>query len=188
MSDWHEDTEQLLYAGEEVLARAGQGSASVVVTSHRLLAFTPGHEGANFHAVDRPNVEGVDVETTGTRRLATAGAKVLLGGLVAIVVGVLVDFGALAASVPSPGADVPAAGGILGLLDGFRTALALADGVLFAVGGLLALAGAGAIGAYWLTRRRNVIVAVAGTEDLRLPDDGFSADDLKRLESALERR
>ncbi|MFC7026658.1 hypothetical protein ACFQH8_02280 [Halomicroarcula sp. GCM10025710] len=35
------------------------------MTSHRLLAFTPDREGPNYRTVDRPNVEGVDVRTSG---------------------------------------------------------------------------------------------------------------------------
>lgn len=186
MSGWRGDVDQLLYAGEELRERVGGGPDEIVVTSHRLLAVTPEAAGPNLHAVDRPNVEGVDVETTGRRRYLTAGGKVLIAGLVSVLVGVVVDFEGIASAMPSPGADAPAAGGILAILDTVRTGLGLVDTVLFTVGGVLAVAGVVAVGAYWLTRERNVLVSVAGDDDVRLSEDGFTEADLARIETALE--
>lgn len=180
--------ERLLYAGEEVLVRVGRGPDEVVVTSHRLLAFTPEREGPNFHAVDRPNVESVAFESTGRTGLVTTGAKALVAGIVTVAAGVLVDFDGLIESIPSTGTGSVATGGILGMLDAIRTVLALADVVLFGLGGLLVLGGVAALVGYWSTRREVVVVAVAGGDDVHLDGDGFGDSELSTIEMALDRR
>lgn len=187
-SDWRERVDDLLYAGEEVLLRVGRGPDEIIVTSHRLLAFSPEGDGPNFHAIDRPNVEGVTVEASGRWAFVRIGARILLAGIFAIVVGVVVDFDGLAASVPSAGTDAIGTGAIQGLLDGGRAILAAADGVLFAVGWLLVVAGGAALVAYWVTRRRTVVVAVAGDDDVHLDGDSFGESDLGKIATALERR
>ena len=187
MSGWRDDVDQLLYAGEELQERLGGGPDEIIVTSHRLLALTPDREGPNFYAVDRPNVEGVDVETTGRTGIATAGAKGFLAGLGSILVGMLVDFDGLASAVPAVGADAPATGGIVSMLETLRDVIGLLDTVLIAGGGVVAAAGVIALVGYWVTRERDLRIAVAGDDDVRLPEDGFSETDLGRIETALER-
>lgn len=187
MTDRRADIDRLLYAGEEMLIRVGRRPTEVVVTSHRLLAFTPEGEGANYHAIDRPNVDGIDVEASGRTGLLTGGSKSLLVGVVALVTGLLVDFDGLATSIPATGTDSVGTGGILAMLDGLRTAIALADSALFAFGGLLAVAGAIAIAVFWLTRDRHVVVSVAGDGDVRLDAAAFSQSDRSKIESALDR-
>lgn len=186
MSGWRDDVDQLLYAGEELQERVGGGPDEIIVTSHRLLALTPDREGPNFHAVDRPNVEGIQVETTGRTGVATTGAKGFLAGIGSMLVGMLVDFDALAGAVPSVGAEAPATGGIVSMLETLRGAIGLLDTVLIGVGGVVAAAGVIALGIYWVTRERDLRIAVAGDDEVRLPDDGFSDTDLARIETALE--
>ena len=59
MSQWRERAEEMLYAGESVEETFEVDDARILVTSHRVLAFTPGAEGATFQQADRPNVAGV---------------------------------------------------------------------------------------------------------------------------------
>ncbi|MGM0398556.1 MAG: hypothetical protein ACQEQY_06130 [Halobacteriota archaeon] len=186
--DWRNRVGELLYAGEAVRMRVGRGPDEIVVTSHRLLAFTPERDGSNFHAVDLPNVEAIATESSGRWAFVPTGAKALLAGIVIVAAGLVIDFDRLAASIPDAGTDAVGAGGILGMLDGLRTALAVADVVLFGLGGLLAIAGLAVLAAYWATRREEVVVAVAGGEDVRLDRDSFGASDLAKIETALERR
>jgi hypothetical protein len=187
MSGWRGDVDQLLYAGEELQERVGGGPDEIIVTSHRLLALTPDRDGPNFYAVDRPNVEGVELETTGRIGVATTGAKGFLAGLGSILVGILVDFDGLASAIPTAGTDASAAGGLVSMLDTLRVAIGLLDTVLLAVGGVLAVASVIAIAVYWVTRKRDLRIAVAGDDDVRLSDDSFSETDLGRIETALER-
>lgn len=186
MTDRREGIDRLLYAGEEMLVRVGRSPTEIVVTSHRLLAFTPDAEGANFHAIDRPNVDGIDVEASGRTGLLTGGGKTLLVGLIALLTGLLVDFNGLATAIPSTGTDAVGTGGIMAMLDGLRTAIALADSALFAFGGLLAVAGAVAIAVFWQTRDQHLVVSVAGDEDVRLDATAFSQSDRSTIENALD--
>lgn len=187
-SDWRNRVDELLYAGESVRLRVGRKRDEVVVTSHRLLAFTPGRDGANYHAVDLPNVEAIATESAGRSSLVPVGAKALLAGLVASVAGVLIDFDRLAESIPTAGTDAIGASGVLGMLDGLRSALVLADVVLYGLGGLLAIVGLTALAAYWATRREEVVVRVAGGDDVRLDRGSFGDADLAKVETALDRR
>lgn len=186
MTDSHADIDRLLYAGEEMLVRVGRSPKEVVVTSHRLLAFTPEAEGANYHAIDRPNVEGLDVDSSGRTGLLTGGGKALLVGVVAVVTGLLVDFDGLATAIPSTETDAMGAGGILAMLDSLRTVISLADTGLFLIGGLLAVAGAVAIAVFWLTRDHHVVVSIAGDDDVRLDATAFSETDRSTIEGALD--
>ncbi|UWG49127.1 putative membrane protein [Halanaeroarchaeum sp. HSR-CO] len=187
-SDWRNRVEQLLYAGEEVRLRVGRTQDEIVVTSHRLLAFTPERDGSNFHAVDLPNVEAISTESSGRFPFVSMGAKALLAGIVIVAAGLVIDFDRLAASIPIAGTDAVGASSILGMLDGLRTVLAVADVVLLGIGGLLAFVGLTLLAAYWLTRRTEVVVAVAGDEDVHLDRDSFGDSDLAKIETALERR
>ncbi|MFB6133001.1 MAG: hypothetical protein ABEJ44_06325 [Halanaeroarchaeum sp.] len=188
MTDRRADLDRLLYAGEEMLVRVGRSPTEIVVTSHRLLAFTPEAEGANFHAIHRPNVDGIDLDASGRTGLLTGGGKALLVGLVGLLAGLLVDFDGLATAIPSTGTDAVGTGGVLAMLGAFRTAISLADSALFAFGGLLAAAGAVAIAVFWLTRDHHLVVSVAGDEDVRLDAAAFSQSDRSTIESALDRQ
>ncbi|MFB6234094.1 MAG: hypothetical protein ABEH81_10095 [Halopenitus sp.] len=179
--DWQARDDELLYDGESIRERVDAGSDLVVVTSHRVLAFTPEGDGANFRAVDRPNVTGVRAGAQGDadwlRRAAVAG----VGGLGALALGLVLDFDSL---VPTGGVDVAGGGaaGIGGLLETIGTLLrvvALLDDLFVAVG-LLAVLAAVAVGSlYWTQREPKLTIAVAGDDDIQLAwsgDDEFDED------------
>lgn len=179
--------DRLLYAGEEVLVRVGSGNQEVIVTTHRLLALTPDGGGANVRAVHRPNVEGVDTESTGRTRIASIGARALLLGTIAVVVSLTVDFGGIASAIPVPEASGVGAGGILALLETLRSLVSLLDPALRAVGAASLLAGAIAVALYWRSRDRALIVEVAGDEDIRLEGGHFGDADVATVNDALSR-
>jgi len=187
MADWRGRVDDLLYAGEEVIARVGRGPDEVVVTTHRVLAFTPERDGPNFDAVDRPNVSGVDFEASGRTWFVVQGLKALVVGALLVAAGLVVDLGGIFGDVSVDGANAVGAGGVLGMLDLLVTAMSLANEVLLGVGGLLVLLGVLAMVAYWVTRTTDLVVAVTGDDDLRLDGDSFSDSDRGTIRTALRR-
>jgi len=182
MTDWLEQVDELLYEGETVAV----GTGGVVVTSHRVLAFTPDREGANFRDVDRPNVVGVAGETAGDRGFLQQAIKAIAVGLVLVVVGQTVSLDSLVAGVSiGSGAGRVGMGGMLGLLQSFLTLVAQLDELVTLFGGLALLFGTVVLGVYARSRTHELIVSVAGEDDIRLaaPDD---ADEVaRRLEAAI---
>jgi len=174
--------DHLLYDGESVEARTGDERVGLVVTTHRLLAVSPATEGANYRAVDRPNVTGVSRETTGERRWLFTGTKALVVGLVALVAWSLVDLEGALAGVALSGRTGAAVGGqVLQLLALARTLASVLDDVLLVGGALSVVAALATFAAYYRSRGETVRVSVAGDDDIVLPADGFSARDLATL-------
>jgi hypothetical protein len=178
--------DRLLYDGEEVTLRAGGPEAGVVVTSHRVIALTPGVEGANYRPVERPNVTGLRHGTSGREGWLLAGLKSLFVGLALLVGGSVVDLdGVLATVEVGSTAANTGLGGLLRAVSLVGTALSLLDEVLLVAGALATLVGIGAVGAYLLTRERLVYLEVAGDEDVSLPAGALSEAEFSRLSGAL---
>ncbi|MGZ0748661.1 hypothetical protein [Haloparvum sp. AD34] len=174
--DWQARAGELLFDGESIRERVDAGSDRVVVTTHRVLVFTPGGDGANFRAIDRPNVTGVRAGTRGNadqlRGAGVAGA----GGLGALALGLLLDLDSL---VPNGGVDLAggSAAGIGGLLATIETLLrivALLDDLLVFLGVVALLAAAVLVGVYWTRREPVLTIAVAGDDDVQV---GWAAAD-----------
>ncbi len=89
MATRRDHVEDLLYDGETVRETVDLAAGQVVVTSHRVLAFTPRTEGANFRQADLPNVEGVGL---GAQTEADLLERALRFGVIGVV---LLGFGAL---------------------------------------------------------------------------------------------
>ncbi|AXR79498.1 hypothetical protein [Natrarchaeobaculum sulfurireducens] len=169
--EWTERVDRLLYDGETETRRVGVGDATIVVTSHRVLAFTPG-DGPRYRAVDRPNVGRVTVESTGR---TWALGKGLFFGVVALgsaITATLVSFTALvpdlgtdgSADPPSPGADI--ADEMVATLEAILTALEL---VVVGLAFLSGLAAAGYLVRYVRSRTRRLVIEVHGGEDIDVP-------------------
>ncbi|WP_434530321.1 hypothetical protein ACODNH_11885 [Haloarcula sp. NS06] len=97
--DWVARAESLLYDGEVIEADVRLDRGGVVVTSHRVLVFTPDREGSNYRQVDRPNVEGVDVTTSGDWSFLELGVKALVVGIVLVAAGMTVSLDSLVGNV-----------------------------------------------------------------------------------------
>lgn len=186
------------YDGETEQRRLELETATIVVTSHRVLTVdrsghgTPGAK--PYRHADRPNVQHVGITDGGSpKRLLwslLAGAL----GLTLLTIAAVVSFaelvpeieldGTAAAGEDGGGAgaetDIGGTGGETGTADGTTAAVdGTFDtlGVLFQlldlailVGGLLSLAiGAVVAGLYVRSRSRRLVVAVAGADDIAVP-------------------
>lgn len=186
---WTERVDELLYQGEEALERHEAGPNLLVVTTHRLLAFTPEGDGPNFQHVDLPNVTGVSLSATGRPKLLEYGVKTGALGLLAFGSGAAVDFAGLLSldSVDTTGAGQVGVGGVLGMVDAVAGLLALLDVALTAGGALLTLAGLGLLAVYLRSRERELVVEVAGGDPVTVATDdpeavrAFLRDALPRL-------
>lgn len=174
--DWVERAGELLYDGETIREQVRVGDGGVVVTSHRLLAFTPDREGPNFRQVDRPNVEGVDRRTAGNADFLEQGVKALVAGIVLLAAGQLVSLDSLVAGVSLNGvgsAGATGLGGMLGLVQGMLGLLARLDDIMTLFGGLALALAAVVLGVYLWSREAVLVVSVAGGDDVELsaPED-----------------
>lgn len=178
---WAGSAEDLLYDGESIEARVElAGDSRVVVTSHRLLAFTPEGGGENYRGVDRPNVADVRPGYEGERNLLGQGARTMLYGVVVLAVGVFVDFGSIVptdAFQQSEATGQLGMAGLLGLLERFLSLIARIDEFARIVGALLVLFAVFVFAVYLLTRDRVLVVDVAGDGDpIRVPADDARLD------------
>ncbi|MFB6219385.1 MAG: hypothetical protein ABEH77_09490 [Halobacteriaceae archaeon] len=172
-------TDGLLFAGEERVERADLGETTVVVTTHRVLVV--GGE-RPLRVEYRPNVTGASVETTGRTELLRPGARAAVGGAVALAAGSVIDLDVGAELTTPEGTGL---GGLFGLLGRLLDLLALLDDALLLAGALGVLAGGALVGWYLLTRHRQVVLGVAGGDDLRVRAAAGGQEAARRLDAAL---
>jgi len=187
MTGWLDRVDDLLYDGETVVERVAVDDGGVVVTTHRVLAFTPDREGANFRYVDRPNVTGVSAAASGEFGFLRQALKAIVVGVVLLAAGQTVSFDSLVAGVTidSSAAQV-GMGGMLGMLSSFLQLMAQLDELMTTFGALALAFGALVLGVYLWTREHELVVAVAGDdEDLRLPAPADAEDVAQQLEQAI---
>ena len=182
--DWVEQADGLLYDGESIQETVPAGAGGVVVTSHRLLAFTPDREGANYRQVDRPNVEGVACRTSGAFRFLQQAVKALVVGAVLVVAGTTVSLDGMVSGISLDSGGAAGAvgiGGLLGLLQSMLSLLAQLDDLLRLFGGLALAFGAVVLAVYVRSRERLLVVTVAGSEDIELtaPDGEGTVEQLQ---------
>ena len=183
--DWVERAGDLLYDGEAIETQIRVGEGGVVVTSHRVLAFTPDSDGANYRAVDRPNVEGVDVTTTGEGAFLEQGLKALVAGVALVAAGQVISLDSMVEGISVGGGQAASAvgiGGLLGMLQTMLTLLSQLDEIMQLFGGLALALAAVVLGVYAWSRERVLVVDVAGEDDIVLPapDDERVVDQLER--------
>lgn len=175
----------VLYDGETVAERLTCGTATVAVTSHRLLAFTPDSAGANVHAVARPNVEGIERRTNGDATHLLRAAKAGLLGLTLAGLGWFVDLDTLLPAVDGFTGTGVGMDGVLATIRTLFGLIRLLDDVLLAVGSLALVAASALTGWYVRTREPALVIAIAGAENVRLPPPTESGT-VTRLRSALQ--
>ena len=185
--DWVERAEELLFDGESVQQEVTLDTGGVVVTSHRVLVFTPDREGPNYRQVDRPNVDGVALETRGEFQFLAQAVKAIVVGIALVVAGMTVSLDSLVSgvSLESGGAaSTVGLGGMIGILQTMLSLLGQLDELMRTFGALALLFGAVVLGVYLWSRERLLVVSVAGADDIELtaPDDDST---LERLRSAV---
>ena len=188
MAGWKSRVDDLLYDGETARETVDVGTSRVVVTSHRVLAFTPDADGENFRQADRPNIE--DVETgsaTDDWSLRYALRFGIVGGIFAVL-GAMIDFGDTFGDIEfnAEAAGQVGAGGLISVAQTLIDILAMLD-VLLLVFGLLALLLAGVlVGVYLFQRDPTLVIRVAGDEEnIHLPRSDAGDETRRRLEAAI---
>lgn len=186
---WAGSVDDLLFDGETVRRTVSLGDNRVVVTSHRVLAFTPDRAGENYRQADVPNVTDVRTGHEGEENLVFQAARTFVYGVALLAVGLLFDFATL---VPTDvfGEATGATGrlglgGLIGIMQQFLTLIGLIDDFARLVGALLVLLGVFITAVYLFTRDRVVVVSLAGEEgDILVPGD---EDDVEEAVTQLER-
>lgn len=180
--------EDLLYDGETVRETVDLAAGQVVVTSHRVLAFTPETGGANFRQVDLPNVEGVGFGAQTEADLLERALRFGVIGVVLVGVGVVVDFGSLVGDVDLSGGEAAGQIGIGGMLGPLQTLLDLIrslDQYMQLFGAVSLLFGALLFGVYWYLREPTLVIEVAGEEDIHVSRADRDDDVVSQLERAI---
>lgn len=166
---WADRVDALLEAGETVHERIDYGETTVVVTDRRVLAFTPAIDGANYRAIDRPNVDGVATATVAPTQHLLRAIRLVVAGVIALGAGLVFDFGAMIGGIDDPSVGGTGIGSALAMVETMIALLDALDDALL-LGGALAILLAVAFGAaYWAERNRFLTIAVAGEDDVRLP-------------------
>ncbi|MFC7097946.1 hypothetical protein [Halobaculum marinum] len=177
----------LLYAGEEPQADLSVADGRLVATSHRVLAYAPDDdERATLRDVHRVNVREVRLSSTGTDWLVRPIAYCVLGGLAMVLGGSMVSFDAMSTTMPE-GAGATGVGGLLSMIGGVLSVLALVDDLLRVGGALTLLVGAALLGVYAYTRGREVVVKTEGEADtLRVDAGDADGDAVERFRAKAE--
>lgn len=181
------DVERQLREDEDVEVTVSAGNGRLVLTSHRVCAVTPERDGPNFATAKRPNVEAVEEETAGGTDHLERGIKASVVGLLLLGIGASVDLASLLgdAQVDSGTAGQLGVGQVVAMLDALQTGLALLDTGMLVGGFVAVLVGLASLGLFIRERQRNLVVRVAGDDDLELDAD-VSDSDLADLQRRLE--
>jgi hypothetical protein len=187
MSGWRERVSDLLYDGEEIRDSVDVETSTVVVTSHRLLVFTPDGDGPNFRQVDRPNVDGVSAGTRSETERLEQGVRYGVIGAVLVIAGTVIDLDSLLGDVS--GATQSASefgfGGFMGTLQSMMALLTRLDELLQIAGVLALFLSVVLLGVYWYTREPTLVIEVAGDDDVHVPRSTGASECVQRLQTAV---
>ncbi len=162
-----EQIRRLLYAGEETVASLSVADGTVVATSHRLLVSTPDGGGPNLRVVQGPNVLAVGYQTRGDRETARSAVYAVALGIGSLLLGSVFDLGGAGSAAPSD-TDALGVGGLLDAAGLVLSLLGFLDDALVLAGVVAVLLGLGLVGLYVASREPEVVVTVAGDEQLRV--------------------
>lgn len=169
---WQSKVEDLLYESESIEEVVDIDDARVVVTSHRVLTFTPGMDGENFEQVERPNVTGVSTSAIAPTNLAARAVRYGIYSAALMLAGLFVDFGGLigGASFDTQSLQGTGASGIAGMAQGMLSFFTQLDELMRMVGALGLLVAVVIFAVYWLLRTPTLAITIAGErEDLHVP-------------------
>jgi len=189
MSRWQDRVDELLFEGESVKDTVDVDSAQVVVTSHRVLVFTPELDGENFRQADRPNVAGVETGSRGNASLLGRGIKVGVVGVVLLLAGIFIDFGSLVGGLDlsdTEGAGQIGIGSILDATQGLLDLITQLDYLLRVFGALALSLGIVFAGVYWMGREPTLVIKMAGDErDIHVPRPENASETSALLDRAI---
>lgn len=188
MSRWLDRAEQLTYEGEEITETVEAGAGGVVVTSHRVLVFSPEGDGEAFSHVDLPNVGGVEALEAGEPRWLYLAGQAGVVGAILLLAGAVLPLDAMIGDVEiGRGASALGVGGVVGVIDTILGLLRNLDTILLVLGALAFLIAAGALGWYLTTREHELRIERAGEDPLTLPtgDEGVPESVVQRLRRAI---
>lgn len=185
--DWVSRAEEMLYEGESIRETIHVRSGAIIVTSHRVLTFTPDRDGPNYRHVDRPNVDGAEISSKGNMGFLERAIKALVVGGVLLAAGLTINLDSLVSGVSLDGGTATGQvgmGGMMGLLQSTLTLLARLDELLVVFGALAVAFGIIVLGVYIWSRERLLVISIAGDDDIELaaPDDDSG---IQRLQEAL---
>lgn len=188
MSGWQSRVEELLYESESVAEVVDIDSSRVVVTSHRVIAFTPEMDGENFRQVERPNVTAVETSAQGKTALAGKSIRYGVYSVLLILAGIFINFDALIGDIQfdAEATSQTGAGGIVSIAQGMLDFMTQLDQLMQTVGALVLLVSVALFAVYWLLRVPTLAIRVAGDgKDIHVkrPDDVDAA--IRKLESAI---
>ena len=169
---WQSKVEDLLYESESVEEVVDIDTARVVVTSHRVLTFTPEMDGENFEQVERPNVTGVATSALSRTGLAAKSVRYGVYSAMLMLAGLFINFDSLIGDVQfdSQAAQGTGAGGIIGLAQGMLNFFARLDQFMQMIGALGLLVAVVIFAVYWLLRTPTLAIEIAGDrDDLHVP-------------------
>src|SRR6056297_1382444 len=177
----------MLFQGEEIEEEFTVDGARFAVTTHRLLVFTPEGDGRRFDHVDRPNVVGASVETTGREsyvdwsvRTGVYGVVLLGGGLLLEVSGVLDRIAEVGTGGRTASPTLP------GFVEALPSLLATLTDVLVGVGALLVVGALALTALYVSSRERELVIERAGRDPMRVPVRDDDAEEVaRRLRTAV---
>jgi hypothetical protein len=184
VTDWRDRVQDLLYEGETVDETVDVADNRLVVTSHRLLAFTPDGD-ANYQHVDRPNVDGLSLETDGNPRYTRWSLRPAILGLLLLGAGTQFSIDDPLSSIDTSGAGAAGTGGIVGTVREFTRLLTLVDDVMRAAGALSLLVVVLLLALYLRSRQRRLVVQVAGDDSIEVPVSGDVDAAVSRLDAAI---
>lgn len=186
--EWRDNVDQLLSEGEREQQRLELASATIVVTTHRVLAFTSAIDGADYRAIDRPNVRTVTVDDDADHRSAgralaagVVGVGLVGAGLIVDASGVVDSLGAGNGSGPAGGVVDATLATVETLLSAFELALLGSGLVVLVLGTFFALQ-------YSRSRSRELVLTIAGDENLVLPltDEELEGGVVATLDAAIQ--
>lgn len=180
-----EAIERLCYAGESVVDAVPISGGTVGVTSHRVLALTPGENGPNLRAIDRPNVASIELSAGGD---AAHGARALRYGVYALALfgaSFVVDFGGVS-DVDTPSGAAAGAGQVVQLAMTMVGLLELVDDVLRYAGLAVLVVALLFAALYGYSRDSYLAVDVAGDDAVRVPATAAESAAADRLRVALD--
>jgi hypothetical protein len=169
---WQSNVDDLLYESESVEETVDIGDSRVVVTSHRVLTFTPNMDGENFEQVERPNVTGVRTSALSRTELAARSVRYGVYSALFLLAGLVLDFDSLVGDIEfdTQAARETGAGGTVGFAQGMLNFFSQLDGLMQLIGALGLLISTVLFAVYWLLRTPTLVIAVAGDrEDLHVP-------------------